>query len=189
MTSASSRDVRFLRRFVTRAAKLLDVKTSSARVARSFDILLADVQAAINRYPDSARAEALKRMKKTSEIFGEKIFTCYDHPEIPATDNELEGSFRDTRRHERLITGHKSTARRTVRDGPFTLPALQRARQALPSVEELSRVPEETWRSNLDLIRQARARHDRPRHLRANLKTSLKDIVKRCHELPRVRDP
>lgn len=181
--------MRFLQRFVKRAAKLLDVEASSARVVRSFDVLLADVQAAIERYPQSSRAEACKHMLKTAEVFGPELFTRYDHPELPATDNELEAIFRDTRRHERRITGHKSTARRTVRDGPFALPALELARKGLPSVDQLSRVPEEAWRSNLDLIRRARARYDRPRQLRANLKTSLKDVVRRCRELPRSRDP
>lgn len=181
--------MRFLHRFVKRAAKLLDVTASSAHVARSLDALLAEVRAAIERYPQSARAEALKRMEKTSETFGSRLFTRYDHPEIPATNNQLEVSFRDARRHERLITGHKSTARRTVRDGPFTLPALELARGELPSVAELSCVPEGIWRSNLERIRQARARYDRPRQLRVNLKTSLSDLVERCRKFPQSRDP
>jgi len=58
LTLRPSRDVRFLHRFVKRAAKLLDVESSSRWVARSFDVLLAEVQAAIESYPQSARAAA-----------------------------------------------------------------------------------------------------------------------------------
>ena len=109
----------FLHRFVRKAAKLLNTKASSKRVARSFDGLLLEIRETIERYPESARAVILEQMLKTSRHFGSKLFTRYDHPDLPPTDNGLEGVFRDTRRHERLITGHKSTARRTVRDGPL----------------------------------------------------------------------
>lgn len=128
-------------------------------------------------------------MLATSRHFGSKLFTCYAHPHIPRTDNGLEGSFRTLRRHERVITGHKSTARRTVRDGSFLLPALERARRGLPSVDELSHVSEDLWRGNLQKIRAARARYDRPRRLRRDLNSALRALVKRCCELPRVRSP
>lgn len=190
LTTASSRDVRFLARFVKRAAKLLAMDASSAKVSRSFEDLLRDIREAIERFPDSQRALALEHMLKTSDLFGAKLFTCYDHPEIPPTNNALETGFRDTRRHERLITGHKSTARRTVREGPFLAPALQRARRGeLPSLDDLFKVPEKTWRRNLQKIRDARARYDRPRRVRKNLKTLLEDFVKRCRELCPIRAP
>jgi hypothetical protein len=128
-------------------------------------------------------------MLSTSRIFGSKIFSCYDHPDLPRTDNDLEGVFRDTRRHERLITGHKSTARRTVRDGPFLLPALQLARRGSPSVEQLSGVPTKRWRENLAAIQQARRRYDRPRLLRRDLNEHLQAIVKRISDLRPVRAP
>lgn len=176
--------MRFLQRFVRRAAKLLGLDGSSAQIRRSFDTLLAEIQDAVNRYPESFRASALEHMIETFDLFAPKIFTCYDHPDIPPTDNALEGVFRDVRRHERLITGHKSTARRTVRDGPFLLPALQRAQRELPSVEELSRVPEERWRARLRELQAARARYDHPRRVRKNLPDVLDDLVKRLRELP-----
>lgn len=189
LTRASSRDVRVLHRFVTRAAKLLGVNTSSREVSRSFDALLQEIRQALHSYPDSLRAAAAKHMLKTSEIFGAKLFTRYDHPDLPPTNNDLEGVFRLIRRHERLITGHKSTARHTVRDGPFLLPALERIQRGLPSIDELSGIPEKTWRGNLETIRATYARYDRPRRLRVGLKVHLKDLVKRCRQLLGARGP
>lgn len=189
LTHAPSRDIRFLRSFVRKVAKLLGQNAPSSQVRRDFRDLLSEIREALQRYPESDREAALKHMLATSRHFGSKLFTCYAHPEIPRTDNGLEGSFRTLRRHERVITGHKSTARRTVRDGPFLLPALERARRSLPSVEELSRVSEELWRGNLQKIRAQRARYDRPRRLRQDLPTSLRALVKRCRQIPRVRSP
>lgn len=154
----------------------------------SFGKLLADIRASIQRHPQSAREYAMRHMLATSKIFGSKIFPCYDHPDLPRTDNALEGVFRDTRRHERLITGHKSTARRTVRDGPFLLPALQRARRGSP-LPALSGVPPELWRMNLAAIQQARRRYDRPRRLRRDLNDLLDTLVKRLSVLRSPRAP
>ena len=153
-------------------------------------MLLEKIRDTIERYPASLREAALSGMLKTSEIYGKKLFTHYDHPDLPATDNGLETLFRDTRRHERLITGHKSTARRTVRQGPFLVPILQQhARGNLPSTEDLGRVPEAVWRDRLRRIQQARARYDRPRLIRTDLKTHLEELVKRCRKFQRSRAP
>lgn len=165
-------------------AKLLSLDGSSAEVRRSFEALMAEIRDAVNRCPESFRASALEHMIETSDLFAPNLFTCYDHPDIPTTDNALEGLFRDMRRHERLITGHKSTARRTVRDGPFLLPALQHVQRKPPSVEELSRVPEEIWRARLRKLQAARARYDHPRRVRKNLPNVLGDLVKRLRQLP-----
>jgi hypothetical protein len=162
---------------------------SSSQVRRSFNTLLAEIKEAVERYPDSLRQAALTRMLSTSRTFGQKLFISYSHPDIPPTNNDHEGVFRDTRRHERLITGHKSTARRTVRDGPFLLPAIQRARRELLSAEELSRVPQKLWRQNLQKIRAGRVRYNRPGQLREDLTALLDRIVKGCRGLSRIRSP
>jgi hypothetical protein len=177
----------YLHHFVRKAAKLLRREASSERVARSFDGLLSEIREAIPRYPESARATNLEQMLRTYRHFGARLFARYDHPDLPATNNGLEGIFRDTRRHERLITGHKSTARRTVHDGPFLVPALQRAYGDLPSAADLGKVPESTWRKNLKRIGEARARFDRPCRLRRDLQNALQDVVNRCRELPQAR--
>lgn len=181
--------MRVLQRFVKRAAKLLAMDGSSSHVEASFEKLLEKVREAVGSFPGSLREAALRRMLQTSKLFGPNLFACYDHPDLDRTDNGLEGLFRITRRHERLITGHKSTARRTVREGPFLVTVLCRKDSGPLTPENLARVPEEVWRERLAQIREGRARYDRPREIRTDLDTHLKALVKRCHHIRRSRGP
>ncbi len=47
--------------------------------------------------------------------FGDRLFTCYDHPLLPRTNNDLEQALRALNREERRITGRKHVGRRLVR--------------------------------------------------------------------------
>jgi len=122
-------------------------------------------------------------MLKTADYFGEKIFTRYDVADLPATNNDLEHVFGRARRHERLITGQKSTARRTARDGPALIPALEQALQRLPLAENLAAGPESVRRENLRTILDDRARFQRPRHLRNNLGQLLAELKDSCRSI------
>ena len=130
-------------------------------------------------------------MLKSADYFGDKIFTHYDVPDLPPTNNDLELVFGRARRHERLITGHKSTARRTARDGPALIPALEQARRRLPVAEDLAAVPDRQRRENLRAILDDRARFDRPRKLRKTLGQRLSELKASCRSLspPSRRGP
>jgi hypothetical protein len=47
--------------------------------------------------------------------FGARLYTCYDHPALPRTNNDLEQALRAPSRAERRITGRKHVGRRLVR--------------------------------------------------------------------------
>lgn len=47
--------------------------------------------------------------------FGERLYTCYDHPVLPRTNNDLEQALRALNRTERRMTGRKHVGRRLVR--------------------------------------------------------------------------
>jgi len=126
-------------------------------------------------------------MVRTAKYFGEKIFTYYDVPDLPPTNNAHEQVFGRLSRHQRLITAHKSTALRTARDGAFLIPALERARGRLPGVEDIAAVPNSVRQENLRTIAQARERFARPRRLRKNLQTLLDQLRKACVKLRRPR--
>lgn len=124
----------------------------------------------------SARRVALDQMLRTADYYGEKIFTCYDVPDLPPTNNDHEHVFGRFSRYQRTITGHKSTARRTARDGPFVLPVLERARN-LPTAEDLAAVPAAVRLENLRRITEARQRFWRPTQLRRNLDDELRNLL------------
>jgi len=47
------------------------------------------------------------------------LFTCYQVPNVPASNNDLEAFFKDMKHHQRRITGHKSVHEFILRYGPF----------------------------------------------------------------------
>ena len=170
-----------LHRFVKRAARVLGRrKRSSAEVEADFDSLLERIRTRL-RQPKLPPGEAgpLRKMLGTAGYFGKKIFTCYDHKDIPPTDNGEEQMYGRLRAYERRVTGHKSTSR-TVRDGPRTAPVLERARRGeLATPEELARVSPERRDENLEAMNRARRHHARPRLIRKRLKEVAAELASR----------
>ncbi len=170
-----------LHRFVKSAARVLGRrKKSSAEVEADFDSLLERIRTRL-RQPKLPPAETgpLTKMLDTAEYFGKKIFTSYDHKDIPPTNNGEEQMYGRLRGYERRITGHKSTSR-TVRDGPRTAPVLERARRGeLATPEELARVSPERRDENLKATKRARRHHARPRLIRKNLKDVAEELASR----------
>ena len=56
-----------------------------------------------------------EHFKQIVDAFGPRLFTCYDHPLIPRTNNDMEQAFRALSRHERRVTGRKHVGPRLVR--------------------------------------------------------------------------
>ena len=54
-------------------------------------------------------SEAIDHFVKTTNSFAKGLFHCYDVPDLPATNNDLEQCFGSLRYHERRITGRKAT--------------------------------------------------------------------------------
>lgn len=123
-------------------------------------------------------------MLSSSEYYGGKIFACYDHEDIPPTDNGHEHMYGRLRGNERRVTGHKSTSR-TVRDGRFTAPVIERMlRGDIPTVEELARVSPERYKANLEEMKRARRRHARSRLIRKNFEAVLSGLASRGARRP-----
>lgn len=173
--------MRRLHRFVRRAARILgrEEKTSS-EVKAAFETLLEKIRSRLERPRLSPEeAKALGKMLKTAEYYGDRLFTCYDHPGIPPTNNGHEQMYGRLRGAERRVTGHRSTSR-TVRDGRFTAPLIERLlRGRIPTSEELSRGSPERYKENLDEMRRARRRHARPRQIRKHFEESLGELTGR----------
>lgn len=59
----------------------------------------------------------IQNLKNYSKGFWKGLFTCYDHPLIPRTNNDLELFFRGIKRDHRRITGLRSWNRYIMRHG------------------------------------------------------------------------
>jgi hypothetical protein len=181
-----ARMVKRLQRFVRQTARVLGQEGKrSAQVRADMDALLERIRRRLStRKPEAAEDRALEHMLASAEHFGDQLYVCYDHPDIPPTSNEHEHTHGRLRMLERRVTAHKSTAR-VVRDGVFLAPLLERAqRQPLPGAAELATTPETQYRATLDRMRQARAHHAKPRNIRRRFDQVLARLAARSSVTP-----
>lgn len=61
--------------------------------------------------------EVAKHIIKWTHIFWKGLFTCYDNPILPKTNNDLEQRINRTKRTPRKISGRKSTHNSIIRYG------------------------------------------------------------------------
>ena len=171
---------------VHRVAQVLDAPRSASRTVRhKFDRLVEEIRQKQKRSRSALKKASLSHMGKTARIFRPGLFEHYDHPDLPPTNNEHEGMFRQMRGYERRIPGHKSTARRTARDGTLLATAQQRVARKPIAGADLARMATSPWRKSLEQYRQQRQRYDRPRTLRRNLGKVLRSIRQRIRKLDR----
>jgi hypothetical protein len=101
----------------------------------------------------------LEHFLKVTRSFWPGLFQCYDHPDLPRTDNDLEQVFGAYRHHERRVTGRKVASASTVLRGSVRLPAAMATRCHTVQGHELAPADILAWRS---LRRQL----DQRRHMR-----------------------
>ena len=179
-----------LGRFVKRAARVLgQEKKTSGEVEADFDLLLERIRTRL-RQPKipPEEAKALRKMLSRSEYYGGKLFTCYDHADMPPTNNSHEHAYGRLRGTERRVTGHKSTSR-TVRDGRFTAPVIETTlRRGVAAPDELARVSPEVYKRRLEEMREAREHHARARLIREKYDAIVEELASRGdHRRPRRR--
>jgi len=115
-----------------------------------------------------------QHLQKVSRSYWPGLFHCYDHPDIPRTNNGMESLFRDTQRRILRTTGQKGRTRRMLhRSGAWELiphPATEAAslevlRQITPTdlAEEQQRMRQHAERFRLHTCspRQTTAQLDR----------------------------
>jgi hypothetical protein len=79
-------------------------------------------------------------LDKVSRSYWPGLFHCYEVPDLPRTNNEIESLFRDTGRQVLRITGQKGLTRRTLqRQGAWEL--LPRPETEAKLLEGLSQIP------------------------------------------------
>lgn len=92
--------------WIRQAAQLLgnDAGTDAATVETAYRALLVEV---LTAQADDTLAPWATHFYKVTRNYWRGLFHCYDHPEIPRTNNDLEHFFGAARHHERRATGQK----------------------------------------------------------------------------------
>ena len=108
--------------WLTRAADVLanEEQAGAATVEGKYRALLEEV---LRAKSDESVAEWATTFYKVSRSYWRGLFRCYDMPELPRTNNDLEQCFGAARHHERRATGHKRPTSALVVRGSVRLVA------------------------------------------------------------------
>ena len=92
--------------WLQRAAQVLanEDGATGARVDERYRALLEEI---VTAQGDGAVAAWATHFYKVTRSYWRGLFHCYDLPEVPRTNNDLEQYFGTARHHERRATGHK----------------------------------------------------------------------------------
>jgi hypothetical protein len=96
--------------WVHRAAHLLsnDNKPEASEVRQSYEMLLTEMDHTLAS--SETLAAMLSTFRKVTASYWSGLFHCYDIPDLPRTNNELEQYFGSARYHERRATGRKQAS-------------------------------------------------------------------------------
>ncbi len=156
-TAALWSDVQQGYTWVHRAAHILtnDQKQTAARVRQTYEQLLTEMEQA----PVSSEtlATMLSTFRKVTTSYWPGLFHCYDHADLPRTNNELEQYFGSARYHERRATGRKCASPGLVVRGAVRVVASVASRLHSFNDADLRLTDTTRWRT---LRKELNARHE-----------------------------
>jgi len=149
---------------VHRAASLLsnDEKFSATQVRARYEELLREMHDHLAT--GGSLAPALEQFLKVTDSFAPGLFHCYDVPDLPRTNNDLEQCFGSVRHHERRATGRRGAVPGLVVRGSVRVVAALAARFSCFTAEALRLRDYQMWRQvreRLTYREKARRRQSR----------------------------
>lgn len=115
-----------------------------ATVEARYAVLLADMQ---DEAAPSANLQAMAaQFTKVTTSYGPLVFTCYDVPALPRTNNDLEQLFGGLRHQLRRTTGQKNAPASLVVCGATRLPAAVASQLHTFTAAELASADLRQWR-------------------------------------------
>jgi hypothetical protein len=120
-----------------------DQPVSGQQVAQEMDQLLAGFQP--DRKHQRPQSVLRSRLQSLWRSYGEQLLPCYDIPGLPPDNLQLEAFFNHVRRHQRRISGRKST-RELNRLGHYQV--LFTAESEAELLEHLRQVPLEVYQAH-----------------------------------------
>lgn len=167
-----------------RIAHILDSTSKSAQVRRLLSTFLNKLNDAVSSGPaDDALSAFIAHVQDKADRYWHGLFACYDVPGLPKSNNALEQMFNIFKRHERKMSGRKSTVGGPVETcAPFVLEAWATLQQRPDICEMFNQVSSEKLAegmAELELLaggaKKRRSIQRAPgRHLDAVLKKWLK---------------
>jgi hypothetical protein len=106
-----------------------------------------------------ALAPAIAHFRTVTKSYWLGLFPCYEVPDLPRTNNDLEHFFGSARHHERRVSGRKVATPSLVIRGAVRLVAAVATRHQPPSATQLRPTDPTRWRqlrTELDQRHEAR---------------------------------
>lgn len=149
--------------WVHRAAHVLSpVDVDGATVRKQLGGLLGGMRR--QRETVGKLSGAVDHFVKVSRSYWPGLFACYDTPNLPRTNNDLEQAFGKHRYHERRATGRKSGSPSLVLRGSTRLVAGLATRTQARTDKDLAQANRQEWqkrRAELEKRRQRRVERRR----------------------------
>lgn len=146
---------------------------TSEQVKQEMEALLRSFQPDPKRQP--AQAALYGAWHRTWEEYGPDLLHCYDIPGLPPDNLRLESLFGQLRRHQRRVSGKKST--RELRD-LGQCQALFLAKSAEELLEQIRQVSLAEYRENRRRLEEAEAPHRLLRRLHRDTLATMRDLVR-----------
>ncbi len=146
---------------------------TSDQVKQEMETLLHSFQPDLKRKP--GQAALYGAWHRTWEAYGPDLLPCYDIPGLPPDNLMLESLFGRLRRHQRRISGRKST--RELRDfGQYQVLFLAESEEEL--LEHIRQVPLEEYRENRRRLEEAEAPRRLLHRLHRDPLSTMRNLVK-----------
>jgi hypothetical protein len=91
--------------------------------------------------------KAIAHFVKVTQSYGPQLFFCYQIPDVPRTNNDLEQSFGQVRFHERRATGRRGALPGLVVHGVVRVQAALATRLHVFTADELVPHDVQAWRT------------------------------------------
>lgn len=177
--------VRASYRWVKRVARLLENKRKQpARyVRRGLSALLSKIRQAANTSKEPAVAEQLRWFVKVTRSHWGGLFHCYESPDIPRTNNDLEHLFGSQRYHERRASGRKQAVPGLVVQGSVRVVASLATRLRPEEGLQLRTGYVDDWRRLRADLDKRRENHRKQRRFRHDPGNYLQQLEEYCLHL------
>jgi hypothetical protein len=167
--------------WVHQAAHLLGQDGCSGEQVRG---QLGGLLGAMTRHRDQAGplAKGVDHFVRVSRSYWPGLFACYDTPDLPRTNNDLEQAFGRHRYHERRASGRKGASPSLVLRGAVKVIAGLATRAGEVTAEQLSGADRAAWQAKRAELDERRSRRTDRRRFRRDPDAYLNDLENKLHQ-------
>jgi hypothetical protein len=161
--------------WVHRAAHLLGQTNQTGAAVRD---QLSGLLGAMRRHRDAVGdlGGAVDHFLKVTRSYWPGLFHCYDTPDLPRANNDLEQAFGSHRYHERRATGRKGASPALVLRGSARLVAGLGTRAGAGTVADLTGADREEWKRVRAELEERQQRRVERRRFRRDPGGYLKEL-------------